>query len=105
MKTIKLFTILVLTLSATLLFADNDPVYLFNKTNGVASTMMVVTYSPVVPKAADFEDINLSCTIPFPASFFNKVVPALPRYADFDDDVLPVHVGKLVPVLPMEADF
>jgi hypothetical protein len=105
MKTIKAFTILVLSLSATLLFADNDTNYLAYNNTRTASKLMVVSWSPVVPKAADFEEVNLSFTIPFPASLYDKVAPALPRYADFDDDVLPVHLGKLVPVLPMEADF
>jgi hypothetical protein len=33
------------------------------------------------------------------------VAPVLPRYAGFDDDILPVHVGKLIPAIPMEAEF
>jgi hypothetical protein len=104
MKTVKLFSILVLTLSANILLADNEPNYLISNANGTSKAMLI-TYSPVVPKAAEFEEVNLSCTIPFPASLFSKVSPVLPRYADFDDDILPVHVGKLIPAIPTEADF
>jgi hypothetical protein len=104
MKTITLLTTLVLTLIANTVLADNEPNYLIYNATGASKTMLI-TYSPVVPKAADFEDVNLSCTIPFPASLFSKVTPVLPRYADFDDDILPVHVGKLIPAIPTEADF
>jgi hypothetical protein len=104
MKTFRLISILVLTLSANLVLADNDPDYLVYNP-GSPSTLALSYLAPVIPNEADFNDVDLSCTIPFPANFFKTVIPSLPRYADFDDDILPVHVGKLIPALPMEANF
>lgn len=106
MKKFNVVAVLVLTLSANLLLADNDPDYLvYNTNNKSTSSAAVADLAPVTPGEADFNDVDFSCTIPFPASFFQIVAPVLPRYAQFDDDILPVHVGKLIPSIPMEADF
>ena len=104
MKKFNVIAVLVLALSANLLLADNDPDYLAGNT-GNTSSFAVTDLAPVTPGEADFNDVDLSCTIPFPASFFRTVAPVLPRYAGFDDDILPVHVGKLIPAIPMEAEF
>lgn len=104
MKPFRLVSILFLTLSANLIIADNDPDYLVYNP-GRTSNLAVADLAPVTPNEADFNDVDLSCNIPIPSSFFKTVTPALPRYAEFDDDILPVHVGKLIPALPMEADF
>ena len=103
MKSPVLFFALILSLNISLLLAGNVSGFPTDKNNSNTLKTPMITLLPITPKEADFEEIDLSCTIPVPASFFRKVIPVLPRYADFDDDILPVHVGKLVPVLDRKS--
>lgn len=106
MKTLHVIAVLALTLQTNVIFADNNPEYLdYNTDNKSKPLVTMASLAPATPVDADYNDIDLSCTIPFPASFFKAVLPALPRYAEFDDDILPVHVGKLIPAIPTHADF
>jgi hypothetical protein len=105
MKSSLLCIILILSLNTSAIFAGNNSGSPTDRNSFTDTKTLIVTLSPVMPKEADFEDVDLSYTIPVTASFFRKVAPQLPRNADFDDDILPVHVGKLVPALPMEAEF
>lgn len=104
MKTLTIITVLVLSMNAALAYADTKSDYYPGATD-VKQARELLAFAPALPAEADFEEVDLSCIIPMPASFFRKVAPVLPRRADFDDDILPVHVGKLIPALPVEADF
>ena len=104
MKMLKIITVLVLSLNASLTYANIKSGYDPGATD-VRQAKELLIFAPALPAEADFEEVDLSCIIPMPASFFRKVAPVLPRRADFDDDILPVHVGKLIPALPSEADF
>ena len=104
MKSFIFISILILAPFTNLLLADNDPENNANTTAGKKAAA-VADLAPATPIEADFEDVDFSCIIPVPAGFFQKVIPVLPRHADFDDDILPVHVGKLIPALPMMADY
>lgn len=105
MKTIRIFFTVMLTFSASILIADNDPDYITVPIRGAGFSIMKAALTPALPKEADFEEVDFSCTIPVPVSLFRKTTPPSQGHAGFDDDILPVHVGKLVPVVPPEADF
>lgn len=98
MKTTGLILSLLFTVGTFTATADNDRA---STPSGPSTGILVLAPAslvPAVPEEADFEEIDYSCSIPLPASIYRKVVPKLPRNADFDDDMLPVHIGKLIPV-------
>ena len=50
------------------------------------------------------DQADITVPVPLPLSILKKTTPGTHQQAGFDEDILPVHLGKVVPVLPRETE-
>ena len=99
MNPFKIFPVIVLILLATGVSANNKQECSSVGIAGVGSNETVISVIPLNPETHTNKEVNFTFLIPLPKTLMRTTVPAAPKTVRFDDDILPVHVGKLVPAI------
>ena len=102
MKTIKYLALtLILFMSATVLFADNDGTSIKETTINVV--VDDITLIPQIPQIASFDEAGIENNTILMIDLVNRLAPVMPFQADFEDTI---EKGvDLSPVVPMEAPY
>jgi hypothetical protein len=111
MKTKSTIIAAILTITTTILFAENDIVS--NRIANENTSASLAAIAPVTPIEATFEEVStviidfatLAPSMPLEADF-SDAIPVIPTEASFEDVCTSIiDLAILAPSLPLEADF
>ncbi|HNW76245.1 MAG TPA: hypothetical protein PKJ28_05100 [Bacteroidales bacterium] len=97
MKPFKILPVISLILLATSVFANNKQECFSMGMAGAGSNETTISVILLQPETRTNKEVNFTYLIPFPKTLMKTTVPSPHKTVRFDDDILPVHVGKLVP--------
>jgi hypothetical protein len=97
MKPFKILPVIFLVLLATGVSANKKQDCFSMGMVGTGSNETTISIIPLQPETRTNKELNFTYLIPFPKTLMKTTVPTTHKTVRFDDDILPVHVGKLVP--------